>query len=99
MFGKIRDLERYKNDQKRFNLAIEGTYGDAKAEGQRLLEQLHLAVEAFDGVMENLIIDGAGNKMDHAQAQRMILEAKKDMENWVNLNAPGVHVDTTSEIR
>ena len=98
MFSKIKDLDRYKNDQKRFNLALDATFGETKAEGKHLLTQLNLAVEAFDGVTENLILDGAGNKMDHAQAQQMILEAKTAMENWVNLNAPNVHVDEASII-
>lgn len=98
MFSKIKDLERYKNDQKRFKIAIDSTYGEAKKEGIRLLSELNQAVEAFDSVMESLILDSANNKMDHAQAQRMVLETKTDMENWVNLYAPNVHVDETSNI-
>lgn len=98
MFSKIRDLDRYKNDQKRFKLAIDGSFGSAKEEGKRLLAELNQAVEAFDSVMESLILDAQNTKMDHAQAQQMILETKTAMENWVNLNAPNVHVDETSTI-
>lgn len=98
MFSKIKDLDRYKSDQKRFSIAIDSTYGQAKEEGKKLLSELNQAVEAFDSVMESLILDSSNNKMDHARAQQMILETKTAMENWVNLNAPNVHVDETSII-
>lgn len=93
MFSKIKDLPRYKSDQKRFLLAIDSTYGDVKSEGQRLLAELNSAVEAFDSVMDDLIRDNKSNKMDHARAQQMILETKTAIESWVALNAPNVHVD------
>jgi len=93
MFSKIKDLPRYKSDQKRFLLAIDSTYGEVKIQGQKLLSDLNSAVEAFDSVMEDLIKDNKSNKMDHARAQQMILETKTAIESWVSLNAPNVHVD------
>jgi hypothetical protein len=93
MFSKIQDLDRYKNDLKRFRIAIECVEGEEKQQGQYLLDQLVAAVVGFDSVMENLIIEPGAVKLDHATAQKRVLETKTAIENWVLKHAPNVHVE------
>ena len=95
MFSRIQDLDRYKSDQKRFNLAIDSTYGNVKEEGMQLLAKLDEAVNNFDLATGSLIVQSGDYRMDHAQAQQAVLESKTALESWVTLNAPNVHVDTT----
>jgi phosphoenolpyruvate-protein kinase (PTS system EI component) len=95
MFSKIKDLDRYKQDQKRFRLAIASTEEDIQEQGKKLLADLNSAVESFDNVMEQFVSDPAGSRMDHATAQKQIAEAKRALENWVLRYAPNIHVETT----
>ncbi len=94
MFSKIRELDRYKIDQKRFNLAIDSTEGEIKEEGKQLLANLNRAVESFDNVMEQFISDPSTTRMDHATAQKLVAESKWALENWVLRHAPNIHVET-----
>jgi len=94
MFSKIKDLDRYKQDQKRFRLAIDSTEGGIQEQGKKLLANLNSAVESFDNVMEQFISDPSGSRMDHATAQKHIAESKNALENWVLRHAPNIHVET-----
>jgi hypothetical protein len=94
MLSKISDLERYKIDQKRFNLAIDSTEGEIQEEGRRLLAALNQAVSSFDSVMETFITEPATTRMDHATAQKHVAETKIALENWVSRHAPNIHVET-----
>lgn len=97
MFSRIQDLPRFHNDLKRFNLALDSVSGDAKTEGTELLSKLLEAVNNFDQATGSLIVQSGDYRMDHAQAQQAVLEAKTAIESWIVLNAPNVHVDTTAE--
>lgn len=97
MFSRIQDLSRFHNDLKRFNLAIDSVSGDLKKEGNELLAKLLEAVENFDQATGSLIVQSGDYRLDHAQAQEAVLQAKTAIEGWVVLNAPNVHVDTTAE--
>ncbi len=94
MLSKISDLEKYKIDQKRFNLAIDSTEGEIQEEGKKLLDTLNQAVKSFDSVMETFITEPATTRMDHATAQKQVAEAKWALENWVLRHAPNIHVET-----
>ena len=95
MFSKIKDLDRYKQDQKRFRIAIDSTEGEIQEQGRQLLATLTTAVENFDNVMEMFVLDPNGSRMDHATAQKQIADSKKALENWVLRHAPNIHVETT----
>lgn len=95
MLSKIKDLDRYKQDQKRFSLAIDSTSGETREEGQKLHSKLIEAVTAFDNVMENLVTDPNSSKLDHSTAQKHVAEAKQALENWVLKHAPNIHIETT----
>lgn len=95
MFSKIRDLDRYKQDQKRFKIAIDSTEGEIKDQGRKLLANLNTAVEGFDNVMDSFVSDPNGTRMDHATAQKMIVEAKNAIEHWVAVHAPNIHVENS----
>lgn len=93
MFSKIQDLDRYKQDQKRFNLGIDSASGEAKEEGIRLLSELNKAIFAFDNVMNFLSSNDNGARTDHAVAQEVVLTTKTAMEIWMTNNAPSIHVE------
>lgn len=95
MFSKIRDLDRYKQDQKRFAIAIDSTEGSIQEQGRTLLFNLNQAVSNFDNVMESFILDPTGSRMDHATAQKQVAEAKSALENWVLKHAPNIHVENS----
>ena len=97
MFSRIQDLPRFHNDLKRFNLALDSTHGEVKQQGTELLSKLLEAVNSFDQATGSLIVQSGDYRMDHAQAQQSVLEAKTAIEGWVVMNAPNVHVDTTAE--
>lgn len=94
MFSKIRDLERYEQDQKRFRIAIDSTDGILQEQGKQLLAALNQAIENFDNAMVSLISDHSSSKMDHATAQRAVAESKWALENWILKHAPNIHVET-----
>lgn len=95
MFSKIQDLDRYKQDQKRFRLAIDSTSDLVQEQGKQLLKDLIQAVVEFDGVMDNLVLDAKGTKLDHATAQVRVQEAKTAIENWVAKHAPNLHMENS----
>lgn len=95
MFSKIKDLDRYKQDQKRFQIAINSTEGEIQEQGIKLLDTLNTAIQNFDNVMEVFVFDPNGSRMDHATAQKQIAESKRDLENWILRHAPNIHVETT----
>lgn len=95
MFSKIRDLDRYKQDQKRFALAIDSTDGEIQEQGKKLLTKLITAVESFDNVMVQFVSDPSGSRMDHATAQKLVAESKQALENWVLRHAPNIHVENS----
>lgn len=97
MFSRIQDLDRYKTDCIRFELAIAGQENEIQHEGQQLFDQLVTAVKVFDDVTVNLIKKSAGH-IDHAQAQEQVQHAKEAMEKWMALYAPNTHVDTIAEL-
>ena len=93
MFSKIRDLERYDQDQKRFRIAIDSTDGELQEQGRQLLAELNRAIENFDNVMVSLISDHSSSKMDHATAQKVVAESKWALENWILKHAPNIHIE------
>jgi len=94
MFSKIKDLDRYKQDQKRFRLAIDSVEGDVKKQGQQLLIELNEAVNGFDNVMEDLV-HLSGSKLDHATAQQKVYETKTALEQWVAQHVPNIHTENS----
>lgn len=94
MFSKIKNLDRFKQDQKRFRLAIDSTEGEIQEQGKKLLANLNLAVESFDNVMIHFVEDPTGSRMDHTTAQQKIAESKQELENWVLRHAPNIHLET-----
>ena len=95
MLSKIKDLERYHQDQKRFKIAIDSTEGLIQEQGKKLLENLNSAIDSFDNIMTYLITDPNSSKMDHATAQKQVAEAKWAIENWVLRHAPNIHVENS----
>jgi hypothetical protein len=95
MWSRIQDLERFKLDQKRFQLGIDAQDEvSVRQQGEQLLDDLTNAVIAFDGIMENLVRDhDRKSRLDHATAQENVRVAKDDMENWMMRYAPNVHVE------
>lgn len=94
MFSRIQDLDRFKNDCKRFTLGIDSVEHDIKVEGQQLFDDLIDAVQAFDNATVGLVTQaGPVGHKDHATAQDTLQQAKELMEMWMLKNAPNIHVD------
>lgn len=94
MFGKIQDLERFQNDQKRFNLAIDSTSGSIQAEGKQLLAELNYAVKNFDDAISFLYTSSSESHSDRALAQEEVYKTKTAIEKWVTAHVPNIHMDS-----
>lgn len=94
MLSRIQDLPRFKADMKRFQLGIDSTSSDTHKAGMDLLNQLIVAVKDFDSATESLVSKvGNGAHMDHVSAQERVRETKDNMEIWMNMYAPNIHID------
>ena len=93
MHSRIRDLERFQTDKKRFQIAIDCVEGTLREEGQKLYADLIDAVETFDNTLDALMSYG-GSQMhgDVKQATDRVSETKNRMEDWVAYHTPNIHV-------
>lgn len=94
MMSRIQDLPRFKADLKRFQLGIDSTSTDTYAQGVKLLENLIIAVKAFDNATSGLVKkEGNSGHMDYVSAQEVVRDTKDAMEIWMTQYAPNIHVD------
>lgn len=99
MFSRIQDLDRFKNDCKRFTLGIQGSLGEVREEGQHLFNKLIESVQTFDNATMGLVVQaGSTGHRDHASAQEVLQKAKEAMEIWMHTNAPNIHIDEAPKV-
>ncbi len=96
MLSRVQDLPRFHADCERFELGVKCHSGELRDQGRRLFDALKEAVFRFD---ESVAMGFRGavkaNHFDHVQAQEHLAKCKEEMEQWMLVNAPNVHVDET----
>ena len=94
MLSRIQDLPRFKADVKRFQLGVDSTLTETRANGAKLLEELISAVLVFDQATGSIVTkEGHSGHMDYVSAQEAVRIAKDNMESWMIQFAPNIHVD------